>query len=249
MNTLVKQAREVGTSAGVLLPRKWLNKQVVVTLLQPSKEDIAREVMEIIFKKNLNEEIKGVYLYGSYAREDYDADSDIDILMITKETNKLITHGNYEILLISEENFSKNLPDNLYYASMLKELKTIINKDLIERYSIPEYKLNVKIMLNEIGRILKINKDIVKLCEDNNTKIPDGIVYSIVLRLRELYLLRCLRSNKPYSKRDFLKMCGIKSYSAYTRIKRNEKELSETIPKELKGLLDLSERWLKELRD
>ena len=249
METLIKQTREVGTSAGVLLPRKWLNKQVVVTLLQPSKEEIAKEVMEIILKNNINEEIKGVYLYGSYARGDYDSDSDIDLLMITKETNKLINHGNYEVLLISEENFSKNLPDSLYYTSMLKELKTIINKDLIERYSISKYRLNVKRVLNEIGRVLKINKDTVKICEDNNKKIPDGIAYSIVLRLRELYLLKCLRSNKSYSKEDFLKICGDKNYFAYIRIKRNEKELREIIPKEMEILLDLSEKWLKELKD
>jgi len=237
METLIKQTREVGTSAGVLLPRKWLNKQVVVTLLQPSKEEIAKEVMEIILKNNINEEIKGVYLYGSYARGDYDPYSDIDLLMITKETNKLINHGNYEVLLISEENFSKNLPDSLYYTSMLKELKTIINKDLIERYSISKYRLNVKRVLNEIGRVLKINKDTVKICEDNNKKIPDGIAYSIVLRLRELYLLKCL------------KICGDKNYFAYIRIKRNEKELREIIPKEMEILLDLSEKWLKELKD
>ncbi|MBS3085337.1 nucleotidyltransferase domain-containing protein [Candidatus Pacearchaeota archaeon] len=249
METLIKQTREVGTSAGVLLPRKWLNKQVVVTLLQPSKEEIAKEVMEIILKNNINEEIKGVYLYGSYARGDYDPYSDIDLLMITKETNKLINHGNYEVLLISEENFSKNLPDSLYYTSMLKELKTIINKDLIERYSISKYRLNVKRVLNEIGRVLKINKDTVKICEDNNKKIPDGIAYSIVLRLRELYLLKCLRSNKSYSKEDFLKICGDKNYFAYIRIKRNEKELREIIPKEMEILLDLSEKWLKELKD
>src|SRR3989344_2502549 len=249
METLIKQTREVGTSAGVLLPRKWLNKQVVVTLLQPSKEEIAKEVMEIILKNNINEEIKGVYLYGSYARGDYDPYSDIDLLMITKETNKLINHVNYEVLLISEENFSKNLPDSLYYTSMLKELKTIINKDLIERYSISKYRLNVKRVLNEIGRVLKIIKDTVKICEDNNKKIPDGIAYSIVLRLRELYLLKCLRSNKSYSKEDFLKICGDKNYSAYVRIKRNEKELREIIPKEMEILLDLSEKWLKELKD
>ena len=96
---------------------------------------------------------------------------------------------------------------------------------------------------------MKINKDTVKICEDNNKKIPDGIAYSIVLRLRELYLLKCLRSNKSYSKEDFLKICGDKNYFAYIRIKRNEKELREIIPKEMEILLDLSEKWLKELKD
>ena len=42
METIVKQAREVGTSAGVLLPRKWLNKQVVVTLFCQIKQKLPK---------------------------------------------------------------------------------------------------------------------------------------------------------------------------------------------------------------
>ena len=133
METIVKQTREVGTSAGVLLPRKWLNKQVVVTLLSPSKEDIAKDILNILLNHNLNEEIKGIYLVGSYARQDYDHNSDIDILVITQKVNKLINQDNYEILLVSEDNFSKNLPISLNYLSMLKEIKVILNKELIEK--------------------------------------------------------------------------------------------------------------------
>ncbi len=95
METLIKQTREVGTSAGVLLPRSWLNKQVVVTLLQPSFEKIFQDILKIILSRNLNEEIKGVYLFGSYARGDYDSESDIDILIITNSLNKLVNDDNY----------------------------------------------------------------------------------------------------------------------------------------------------------
>ncbi len=248
METIIKQTREVGTSAGVLLPRKWLNKQVVVTLFLPSKEEIAKDILDILIKKNLNGEIKGIYLFGSYARGDYDANSDIDVLVITKETNKLIDYKNYEITLISEENFSKRLPVSLYYISMLKEVEAIINESLIEKYSKSKHALNIKKMLNEIKGVLKINKDIIKLSGEHNRKIPDGIVYSIVLRLRELYMIKCLVSNKSHSRGDFLKICGERNYTAYARIKRNEKEMNEIASNEVKNILDLSEKWLKELK-
>jgi len=62
MESITKQTREVGTSAGVLLPRSWLNKQVVVTLFEPSRDKIAKDVIEELFKHDLNEEIKGIYL-------------------------------------------------------------------------------------------------------------------------------------------------------------------------------------------
>lgn len=249
METIVKQAREVGTSAGVLLPRKWLNKQVVVTLFSPSKEEIAKDILDIMIKKDLNEEIKGIYLFGSYARGDYDSESDIDILIITKKINKLINYKNYEILLVSEKNFSKNLSNSLNYASMLKEIKVIINKELIEKYILKKIKLNIKKILKENEKITKINMDVVKISKENNENIPDGIIYSIVLRLRELYLIKCLISDRIYSKEDFLKICGEKNYSAYLRIKRNEKEINNNSPDEIKNLLDLSEKWLKELKE
>ena len=248
METLMRRAREVGTSAGVLLPRKWLNKQVVVTIFPPSKADIAKDILDIFFKQNLNEEIKGIYLFGSYARGDHDFNSDIDVLVITQKLNKLITHGNYEVLLVSEHDFSKNLSTNLNYLSILKEMKIIINNELIKKYSSIKHKFNIKKILTEIKSIIKINEDSLNLCKDNKQDIPDGIAYSIVLRLRELYLIKCLLSNKEYHKEDFLKITGENNYLAYNRIKRNEKELNNSSFNELKNILDLSKKWLKELK-
>lgn len=248
MENLVKQTREVGTSAGVLLPRSWLNKQVVVTLFEPSKEKIAQDIIECIFKYNLNEEVKGIYLFGSYSRGDFDFNSDTDILIITEDTNKLINYKNYEILFVSESSFSRNLPNSLNYLSILREIKVIFNKELIDKYRTKDYKFNTKKFLSEIEGVFKINKETVRMCKENNMNIPDGIVYSIILRLRELYLIKCLFSRKTYYKKDFLELAGGKIYSAYLRIKRNEKELNNLSPNELIGTIDLSEKWLKDLK-
>jgi predicted nucleotidyltransferase len=249
METIVKQTREVGTSAGVLLPRSWLNKQVVVSLFQPSKEKITQEITSCLFEQNLNEEVKGIYLYGSYSRGDFDFNSDIDILVITEKVNKLINYNNYEILLVSESSFSKNLPNNLTYLNILKEIKVIFNKELIEKYRLKKYKFNIKKNLLEIERIFMINKESVRMCEESNANIPDGVAYSVVLRLRELYLIKCLSSNKIYRKKNLLEIVGDNVYLAYLRIKRNEKELNNLSPNELKGALELSEKWLKELKE
>lgn len=249
METITKHTREVGTSAGVLLPRSWLNKQVVVTLFEPSKEKIAQDIIKYLFEHNLNEEVKGIYLFGSYSRGDFDFDSDVDILIITQNTNKLINHDNYEILLVSENSFSKNLPNSLNYLSILKEMKVIFNKELIEKYKLKKYKLNIKKNLSEIEGILKINQDFVKMCMDNKLDILDGTAYSIVLRLRELYLIKCFFSKRAYYKKDFLELVNNKVYSAYLRIKRDEKELNNLSPYELISALDLSKKWLKELKE
>jgi len=249
METITKQTREVGTSAGVLLPRSWLNKQVVVTLFEPSSEKILQDIIICLFEKGLNEEVKGIYLYGSYARGDFDFNSDIDILVITQNINRLIHYNNYELLLVSESSFSKNLPKNLNYLSLLKEMKVILNKNLIDKYRSKEYKFNIKKNLSEIEGIFKINRDSLRMCKENDMNISDGIIYSIVLRLRELYLIKCLISNKVYHKKDFLGLVGDKVYSAYLRIKRDEKELDNLSFDELVSAMDLSKKWLKELKE
>jgi predicted nucleotidyltransferase len=248
METLIKQTRELGTSAGVLLPRKWLNKQVVVTLHFPSKEDIALDIFKILLERGLNEEAKGIYLYGSYARQEQDFGSDIDILVITHNVDKLIKQENYEILLVSEKSFLKNLPKSLNYLSFLAEAKVILNKVLIKKYSAEKIKLNTKDNLKEIERVIKINREGLLACKESKQKIPEGIIYSIVLRLRELYLIKCLFSGREYHKNDFIKNVGGKVYSAYARVKNNEKEKNNIEYEEIAGLTELSLKWLKELK-
>ncbi len=248
METIIKHTREVGTSAGVLLPRKWLNKQVSVTLIPSSIEEIAKDIFSILFRNKLNEETKGIYLTGSYARGDYDSTSDVDVLVITEKTNRLITQDNYEIFLISEGNFAKNLPNSLYYTSMLREAKTLINKGLIDQYARQGYGLNIKALLKEIGQVLDINRESVKICEKKKENIPDGIIYSIILRLRELYLIRCILSDKSFSRDEFIKICGEKAYSAYIRVKKGGEELDDISSKEITELLSKTEKWPKELK-
>ena len=249
MEKIIKQTREVGTSAGVILPRSWLNKQVVVTIFSSSIKDIAMEVLKILFNKGLNEEVKGIYLFGSYARGDYDLDSDIDILVISKNINKLINYENYEISLISEDKFSKNLKENLICLSALREAKVLLNKELIEKYKEKVDKPNFTKLLNEIKNIVRINKNMVKFDKEQGINVLDGTIYSIVLRLRELYLIKSILSNKLYNKPDFVKLIGERNYSAYLRIKRDEKELNNLWSNDVEDLLTLSEKWLKELKE
>jgi len=248
METIIRRTRELGTSAGVLLPKSWLNKEVAVSILLPKKEEIAKDIIKILIEKNLAKDAKGIYLVGSYARGDADFNSDIDVLILTGETNRIMEHENYEILLVSEENFSKNLARSLNFISFLKEAETLFNEELIEKYRNMKYKLNVQNHLKEIEEILKINKDSVNLCKNASENVPDGIVYSIVLRLRELYLIKCLFLKKNYSKSEFVKIVGEKAYNSYNIVKIKQKEANELSPNEVIPLLDLSEKWLKELR-
>src|SRR3989344_7101847 len=110
MTELIKQIVKVGNSAGVLLPREWLNGKARVELISRPL-DIKKEILEIL--DEYLRDIRGIYLVGSYARGEQEKDSDVDILAVTNNTNKRIKKGKYEITLISEDNLDKTLKNNI----------------------------------------------------------------------------------------------------------------------------------------
>ncbi len=249
METIVKQTRAVGTSAGVLLPRSWLDKKVVVTLEEKTLDIIARDVIEVLIKKNFLDEIKGMYLVGSYARGDYDVGSDIDVLVITKSVNKVIDYYDYEITLVSEKKFLKNLASNLYSLVSVREAKPIINKEMIENFQKVSPKLNLKKMIKEIESIVKINVEVFEILKETNQNVPDSTLYSLVLRLREIYFIRSILKKHIPKKKDFLKFVKKDIYDAYLRVKGNKKELNSTSLKDGVRMLELLKKWLKELKE
>lgn len=89
---------------------------------------------------------------------------------------------------------------------MIKEAKTIINKELIKIYiNHPLTKRNLKWHIDTTKSAIKVIKKDLEISKELNEKyISDDIVYSLVLRLRALYTIDCIRANKLCSKKGFL---------------------------------------------
>jgi len=85
MNQIIKNSIPWGNSAGVIIPKKWLGKQVKITLIDRTTE-IKKEVFKII--DPYLEDIIGIYITGSYARGEQTKESDIDIIVISNNTKK-----------------------------------------------------------------------------------------------------------------------------------------------------------------
>ena len=129
---LIKPIVRVGNSAGVLLPKNWINGKARIELIE-KPIDIKKDVLEILDPYLQN--IEGIYLIGSYAREEQTKKSDVDILVITNKINKKIKKGKYEIILISKEKVESALEKNILpILPMLKEAKPLVNSSLIEKY-------------------------------------------------------------------------------------------------------------------
>ena len=107
----------------------------------PNLDIICQKVVEC-YKKIYGNKIKAIFLYGSYARGDFDEESDIDFAAIVegekpqwnKKRHKLV-HETGEIDLeynvfispkvISSEYFDKYFIELPYYRNILKEGKRL----------------------------------------------------------------------------------------------------------------------------
>ena len=79
-NELIKPVIRVGNSAGILVPKAWINGKAKVELIS-RPVNIKKDIIEIL--EDYLEDILGIYLVGSYARKEETEKSDIDILAIT----------------------------------------------------------------------------------------------------------------------------------------------------------------------
>ncbi|MDO8563396.1 MAG: nucleotidyltransferase domain-containing protein [Nanoarchaeota archaeon] len=247
---IIKQAFKLGNSAGVLLPIEWKNQRVSIKLIAKS---ISHEIFEILDNESLLGNTMGIFLAGSYAREEDDELSDIDILIVTDKVDKKIKRGKYDLFLISKEKLDKLIDKNLYLISLINEAKAILNNNLLENYQKMIIKNPIKINLELIKSAMKINEKILEINEEDGEKVYDGTVYSLVLRLRELYLLDCLSSSRKPSKKEFStlirKIASEESYNAYLRIK-NDIKAKKVIPiEEARALFNEIRRRINNLEN
>jgi predicted nucleotidyltransferase len=107
------------------------------------KEKVSNEVVSGV-KNIFGEKLKKVILYGSYARGDYDAQSDIDIMVLADiERDKILDYRPQirrisndlglendvfvSLMLNSEKYFLVNLPVSNFYRNVIKDGKVLYN--------------------------------------------------------------------------------------------------------------------------
>lgn len=250
---IIKQTRKLGNSAGVLLPKDWLNAVVKVSMVNSL---VPNEIIKSIDLRRA----EGVYLSGSYARNEQTTDSDIDILVITEDINKFVRKGKYEITYIPEKDIiGMNV---LIYYPMLIESKTIVNeplkKRIMEKIKKKLYGEYLMTYIKNTKEMLSLNEKEIKLSElEKEEYVNNSVGYSLILRLRTYYILDCLRKNRLWSKKEFLaivkRISGSESaYQSYLNAKNNkESKVLQTgeAKRILNHLNSLTKKWQKEIRE
>jgi predicted nucleotidyltransferase len=183
--------------------------------------------------------ILGIYLVGSYARNEETRESDVDALVITDEVNKKIRKGKYEIILISKDNLEKTLRRNaMPLLPMIKEAKPIMNEELINRYkTIKPNQKNLKWILEITESSRKICRESIKISKELDENASDEIMYSLILGLRTVYTIDSLKNNKISTTKGLIELIekitnSRESYNAYLRVK-NEKKTKSVISTEI----------------
>lgn len=256
MEIQIKKAVKAGNSSAVILPRAWLNKEVRVELTKKTSETILLEIINIVRKHIDSRDIMGIYLTGSYARGEEDENSDIDLLIVTQNVDKeMINEGIYNILIISSELLKQKLAQDLFpIGQMIKEAKPILNEHYLNSIEIKVTKKNIRWYLNTTEDKLKIIKKALDITKTKNKKyISNLVAYTLVLRIRTLYIINKLMKNEKYSKKDFVKIIkkvskGTDAYKEYLNVKNNSKEKGRIGTEEIERLYEYLKNQLKEVK-
>ncbi len=231
MEIISRKAIKSGNASAVVLPKSWLNKKVKVELVDKNKETILQDVLDIVKSSIDLSEIIGIYLVGSYARGDNEYTSDIDILIISEKTDReLIKKEGYDILIVSLNLLNYKLNENLLpIGTMLKEAQSLLNNNFLREINIKVTKKNIKWYIDTTKDRLELIKSSIDRIEKKkpNGRLSDAIAYSLILRLRTLYMIDCLRNKKAYNKNEFIELTkkisgSLTAYERYVYSKNNE---------------------------
>ncbi|MBU2523500.1 MAG: DUF2080 family transposase-associated protein [Nanoarchaeota archaeon] len=238
-----------GNGAGILLPKEWVGKEAKVILIDRTLQ-IKKEVFDIL--SDYLEGIIGIYLVGSYARNEQTESSDIDIIAISKDTRKEIISGKYHLSIVTLEGIKRVIKKNpILILPRLYEAKPILNNSLLEEITSTKIrKESFKGFIEETSRIIKINKGLLQLEE----KYSDlNIIYSLILRLRGIFLIKNILEKKKYSNKLFLRWLfeELKEsindlWEGYKIIKEDKKTKINITIEKAKKLLSLLEKEVKE---
>jgi len=235
---LIRQVSLVGNGAHVFVPKEWIGEDII--LVRKPKKELNVRILDVL--EPYLDKIEGVFLYGSYARGEERNDSDIDLLVITNEKIKIKTEG-FEIICLKKNSIEKALKiEPLIIHSAIDEGKAIVNSGLLnelrEKY-IPSLK-EFEGFLEDTKRIIKINEDFMR-DEKENLYFEDN---AIVLRLRGLFIIKCLLGKKKYDYSSLKKWVGnnVKDFDfVYDAYREEKKDKNTKIKIKTEDMINLIE--------
>jgi predicted nucleotidyltransferase len=222
-----------GNSSHVILPKDWEGHKILLTRVDIEPKEAIMNLLSPYLK-----DIIGIYLYGSYARKENKEGSDIDVIVITNKKIKVEKKKPFDLIQIERDkiNTFKRINPVLFY-SFVFESESIINNSFLE--DLRKEQINkdfFKEFFNDTNRVISINQELLELDKSQNQEYTDNnLIYSLILRLRAVYIIETLLKREKFSNNFFLKFLRNnlvhnpdKYYEVYQNI-RNDKKIEKKI--------------------
>lgn len=232
---LVKQVIKVGNTAGVLVPREWLDGKAKITLIDKPLDLI--EIKKIVFEilDEYLKDIRAIILAGSYARNEQDSESDVEVIAVSEKISKEIKRGKFTIFVIPEKEIDEIINKNMMpLLPMILEGKSLLNEQLKDKLALKKInKRNIKWIVETTESALNIVNSFLEMDKDNKNEIcDDSVAYSLVLRLRGLLIIKACKNGKILLNKELLtvikKVTGSEDiYNQYRRLKNDKKSTTK----------------------
>ena len=205
---LVKQVVKSGNGGAVWVPKKWLGQEVVVILPDKPKLSVREKIVHLL--EPYLKDIIAVFIYGSYARHEEIRESDIDVMVITKDKDLSIkiNEPKLEVTIFKLDKFKQAIQKYpVMYYQMAQEAEPLINAYVLE--GLKKIKIdneNFKSYINETKEHIKSNKELLELDKLDNVYIKSySAIYSTILRLRGIFIIKCMLNKEKFSNKSFQK--------------------------------------------
>jgi len=231
-----KEVVPFGNGSIVYTPKKWIGERVLV-ILEEKPLDIKGEVMEIL--KPCLDSIEGVFLFGSFARNEQTSESDIDVLVIADKRLHLEKKDRFDFLVKTREEFEKEMKEDqtLFLHQTVSEAKPIINEVLLKELKQTTIQPDFERFFDDTLGAFKKTKESLESQKGSKFLLSNASVYSLMLRLKSLFLMQCYKQGAAFSNKrfqEFIKKHGFSEKTANEfmevyRAERNEKKTSTKI--------------------
>lgn len=234
-----KEVVPFGNGSIVYTPKKWIGKKVTI-LLQEKPFDIKGETMQAL--KPYLGAVEGAFLFGSFARNEQTAESDIDVLVISSKKIAIKKAGRICFLAKTKQEFLNGLKKDktLFLHQIVNEAKPILNESLLSELKSAETKPEFKGLLEDTIGAFKSTKELLEANKKQNLEYLDSnaCIYSLMLRMRGLLMAQCLAKKQVYSNKRsvaVLKEHGFKEktingFLAIYRAERDNKKINVKVP-------------------
>ena len=256
---LVKPVVKSGNGGAVWVPKTWLGQEVIVILPERHQFNIKQSILQKL--EPYLEQVLGVFIYGSYARQEQTPESDIDVLVVTHEARFQLKAPGMEFTIMPLEKLKRAIETQpeMYYT-MVQEAQPVINSSLLEDlHKIQPDKKRFAHYVAETKAHIKSSKELLAMDKEEGVLVTSGsIVYSAVLRLRGIFIINCILNNKRFSNKHFITWLREKrinkkqfqeAYAVYRAIRDSKKSKQKLLVSFAEMLLNTLEEETNKLRE